>query len=478
MLNRVIRHEWRMLTSDSALAVLAAVIAVSLAYGFLNGVRWRTVQATAFADAQQEERARVETSESTIRTALQQKKTLPSFSDPGNPDTAGRNFAARYAAMPPVSLAPLAVGQSDLLPSSYKVTTESKDTLLGASETENPTRLLTGRFDVAFVIIYLYPLFILTLTYNLLSQEREQGTLALVLSQPMSIGRLIAVKVGLRFLLFVVFIVALTVAASLVLGVAGGDAATWMRFGLWAAVVAVYGLFWFVTAIVVAAFGFSSAMNALVLSALWLTLTVLLPSASNVLAMSLYPVPSRVEMIQAIREASDGATAEGASLLGKYYQDHPEFASDTSEQAVTDFNMVKLAVDERIDEQVRPVSQRFDAQLAQQQRLIDRVRFLSPALLAQEALNDISGTGVARHRHFLAQVTAFHTEWRQYFARLIAQKERLADYANVPVFRFSDEPLGAVVARTGVNLASLLLVCLLLAVVAVVRLRRYPIVGE
>lgn len=93
--------------------------------------------------------------------------------------------------LPPGLLAPLAIGQSDLLPYYFKVSTDSRETIMASNEIENPNRLLAGRFDLALVLIFLYPLLILALTYNMLSVEQEQGTLALVLSQPVSLATLV-----------------------------------------------------------------------------------------------------------------------------------------------------------------------------------------------------------------------------------------------------------------------------------------------
>jgi hypothetical protein len=44
------------------------------------------------------------------------------------------------------------------------VTTDAKEDVTAGTELENPHRLLTGRFDVAFVLICLYPLLILAFT--------------------------------------------------------------------------------------------------------------------------------------------------------------------------------------------------------------------------------------------------------------------------------------------------------------------------
>lgn len=472
------RHEWRMLRADATLAVLVTVLALAVGYALINGVRWRDQQRAVLEAALDEEGARYKDAAATMRTAREQKKTLPAFSDPANPDTAGRTTAPRYALLPPAPLSELAVGQSDLLSSYYKVTTESPETILGTADTENPTRLLTGRFDLAFVIVYLYPLFIIALGYNLLSLEKEQGTLALVLSQPVTLPRLVGAKVGARVVLLVGLVVGLSLAALIVLRVPLRDGGVLVRLGLWCAVVLGYGLFWFALSLLVVATGRSSAMNAMTLAGAWLVLTVLLPGAANLVATTVYPVPSRVEMIQAVREATDDANAEGAALLGRYYQDHPEFAAETSDQAVTDFNAVKLAVNERIEAQVRPVMQTYEVQLERQQRIIDRLRFIAPSVLAQESLNDIAGSGASRHRHFVRQVLAFHQQWRDYFFPLTIRKAALTDYAAVPQFTFREESLSAMMARTAVNLAGLAGLAAVLLGFGLVRLREYPIAGD
>ena len=45
---------------------------------------------------------------------------------------------------------------------------------------------MVGRFDLAFVTVYLLPLLVLALSYNVLSEEREQGTLARTLAPTLS----------------------------------------------------------------------------------------------------------------------------------------------------------------------------------------------------------------------------------------------------------------------------------------------------
>jgi ABC-2 type transport system permease protein len=255
------------------------------------------------------------------------------------------------------------------------------------------------------------------------------------------------------------------------------SAATVPRLLLWMAAVALYGLFWFCVAAAVAAAGKGSATNAMLLAAIWLVLVMLVPSALNMAATTTYPVPSRVEMIQAMRVASDEANAEGSRLLAKYYEDHPELASGDTQQEMNDFNLVRVAVSGEVERRVRPVLDRYSEQLAGQQRLVEAARFLSPAILMQDALNDVAGSGAARHRAFLAQVEAYHARWRNYFVQLVFQRTQLEDYSGIPRFVFVEEDLALVARRVAVSLAGLLVPAILIAAFALHRLARYPVVG-
>jgi ABC-2 type transport system permease protein len=476
MTSAIVRHEWRGLRADATLWLLVAVFGISIGYGVFNGARWVRFQTQALADAQREEHERHAAREAEIARITSRGEQISPFADPRNPDAAGRRMATRYAGMPPGLLAVLSIGQSDLLPAYFKMTLEAKETVLAATELENPDRLLTGRFDLAFVVIYLYPLLILALSYNLLSAEREQGTLALALSQPLSLRTLVLAKVGLRALVFLVIVVGFALVTSIVAGLQLTSLSTLGLFAAWTVVVGAYGAFWFAVALAVTALGRNSSTNAMLLAGIWLLLTVLAPSAFNLVTTTIYPVPSRVDMVQAFRAASEEANAESAKVLGRYYQDHPELAG-TPEQAMKDFYTLRVIVNHDVERRVQPVVERYDRQAAAQQKAIDRLRFLSPAILAQDALNDLAGTGTARHQHFRSQAEAYHAAWRAFFVPKIVQKARLDSYRDVPRFNYDEEPYAAAIGRAAVSVLGLLLPALVIGWLGLRGLRRYPVAG-
>jgi ABC-2 type transport system permease protein len=476
MLGTLLRHEWRSLSADASIWLVVTVFAAAIGYGMFNGARWAAFQQHAIDQAQTEEAERHQKHQADILRINRENAKVSAFADPRNPDAVGRTLGARYAVLPSTPLAPLAVGQSDLLPYYFKMTTDAKETALAATEIENPHRLLAGRFDLAFVIIYLFPLLILALTYNLLSAEKEQGTLVLALSQPVSLRTLVVGKILLRFAVFLTAVIGLALVAALVVGV-DVRASGVLRLGLWIAAVTLYGFFWFAAAVAVAALGKPSATNAMVLAGVWLVLVVLIPSVLSMTATTLYPVPSRVQMIQAMRVASDEANAEGSTLLARYYEDHPELATGDAQQAMNDFNMVRVAVGAEVERRVRPVLDRYTEQLSAQQQIVGRARFLSPAVLMQDVLNDIAGTGTARHREFMQQVESFHARWREHFVRLVFQRARLNDFSDIPRFVFAEETSATVAGRVAVSMLGLLAPAVILIVSGLQYLRRYPVVG-
>jgi ABC-2 type transport system permease protein len=383
----------------------------------------------------------------------------------------------QYAALPFTPTAALSVGQSDLLPATAGVSVLSlQRTEADKTGFENPLSFLAGRFDLSFAVVYLFPLIILALSYNLLSGEREQGTLQLLLSQPVSLRSIALGKAALRALLIFGLVAPVTLIGLILSGADRRDGGFLTRLSLWVVAVVIYGAFWFALAILVNSFGRNSATNAMALAGLWLVLALLLPALLNVAVTTIYPVPSRVEMVQATRRATAEATAKGSQLLARYVEDHPELTAGRQADP-NDFYTRSIAVQDETERLIQPVIDHFDRQALGQQSLLDRFRFLSPAIVAQSALNDVAGTGAARYRHFISLVDEFHQSWRAHFTPRIVQKALLTadDYDRFPAFRFREEPASAIARRALVGLIGLLVPALLTGWLGLRALRRYSV---
>jgi ABC-2 type transport system permease protein len=477
MLPAIMKHEWRNLSADRTLWAIAGLLVLTMGYGFFNGLKWVGFQRDTLSAITREEGERLESVKAGIADANAGRTRPTSFSDPRLAWAVGRTLGLRYAAMPPGPLEAFAIGQSDLYPYYFKVSISSKQTFLSNDEIENPVHLMSGRFDLAFVILYLYPLIILALSYNLISAEKEAGTLSLTLSQPIGLGKLVLGKVALRF----GFVLAIAAGLSII-GVLGGGAdfaspGMFARLLLWFGVVALYGAFWFALAAMVNAFGASSAANAIALSGLWLGFVLVIPSMLNLVVKYAHPVPSRVELIQAMRDASSATSFKGSQLLSKYYEDHPDLAGAKAD--TSDFGAITLVTQEELDRQMEPVLARFDDQLDRQQTLVDRYRFLSPAILAQSSLLDIAGTSAHRYKHFLGLTDEYHRTWRTYFSERVFNNQPMTpdDVDRLPRFRFKEESFGDVAVRAAPGLWGLAIATALAGILTLFALRRFRIAG-
>ncbi|WZO99306.1 DUF3526 domain-containing protein [Isosphaeraceae bacterium EP7] len=468
-LRSMIGHEARQMVVDRTLAAVVAVLATVVGYGVYNGASWASFQRAVLREVSREEAARLDSLRARLGSASD-SRGVPA-------DQIGMSLGTKEAVMPPGPLSSLVIGQSDLYPYHSRVTTSGRQSGTGDDEIENPTHLLSGRFDLGFVVVSLYPLVILALSYNMLSAEKEQGTLVLLLSQPVLLRTLLLAKVLARG----VAVLGLAVAVSLIgftLARGPTDADGLVRLSLWIAIVSAYGTFWFALAVAVNALGRGSATNALALAGIWLLVVGVIPALANVAVRASYPVPSRVELIQSLREASDRAQAEGPQLGAKFLDAHPELVQGHDE--ANEFAVQSLAVQDATEAGVAGVLSRFELQLVRQQALVDKFRFASPAIATLEALQDAAGTGAARYRHFLDQVEDFHGRWRDYFRPRILRREpiRTEDLGQLPSFSFREEPLAAVMARVGVGLLGLIVPTLIVGLLGRTAIRRFSVVGQ
>ncbi len=470
-LRTVLRNEWRLLLADRTLRVVLGGFALLFVYALANGMGWLAFQEETLDLARAGTIERSRNLEEELLHIEGGGEPYLWFRDPRNAHVMGGAPGAHTAALGPGPLTALAVGQTDLLPYYYDVSIYTNESsFLQNGEVENPLNLLVGRFDLAFVLVYLLPLLILALSFNVLSGEREQGTLALTLSQPVSVREVVAAKLTFR----AVLVVGLALGVSL-LGIlfSGGFAAPG-RVALWCAAVLAYALFWFALAAWINSFGRTSAWNATVLVGAWLLLVAVLPAAGSIAAGLLHPLPSRVEMITAQRDASNEAVNQRSELLARYIEDHPEMAGGV---VAEEDNRAALtwAATEAVNERLREVTSEHEERLVSQQALVRRYRFLSPALLAQETFLEAAGTGDARFAHFQSQVRAFAEEWRAFFVpAILAGTQMTVDaLAEAPSFRFVDEEARTVAARIATPLAALFGMLALVGAAGALRLRRW-----
>ncbi|MDQ8034323.1 MAG: ABC transporter permease subunit [Bordetella sp.] len=475
----VLGHEARLLARERALWLCGLLFLLLVGYAVFNGLlqtsqRDQAQAALAHADAQSRAAQLAQ-----LGRIMDGSETPTPFGNPASPANIGGGLGAHYAIMPSVALAPVALGQTDLFPSQFKVSYDSKVDFIHNNDIENPWHLLSGHFDLAFVVVYLLPLLIFALGYNLLSGEREDGTLRLLMSQPLALLTLISGKIALRAAVLLGAAVLLPVAALLLARPQALQAAGFTLW--WALLVGAYALFWFAAVVAVNALGKSSAANAMILMVSWVLLVLVVPVLLNLVAAYVSPSPSRAELATRTRVATAMAMRDHAALLSTDYghMDKPDaLIPRDGYLEITGRPLGHARVERQVDAVMQPELDRFEAQMKRQQALIARYSVLSPAAVAFEGITALAGTGQRRHAYFMQQIDTYHLAWKEFFLPRIEASRALSpqDFAAIPVFHWQEEAPSAVRAQAGIALLQLLIPSVLLFGLAAWRLRRYRVV--
>ncbi|MBU4151915.1 MAG: DUF3526 domain-containing protein [Proteobacteria bacterium] len=445
-----IRCEWRNLRHDPALWLVLAMILCTVTYALHNGKVLEKRQTLSVAAASVDEQKRLTDLRANLADIEAGKVPPPDrpYRDPRNAIFVGNGRGATNLSLPPHPLAITAVGQSDLYPPTVLVSTGSKDTFLFSNEIDNPVHLLAGSFDLAFVLVFVYPLWILALTYNLVSGEREQGTLALTAScsvhlRTVMIGKLL-VRAGLPILFTLV-----SVFSGLIFFIGSNLAGTVQSLVIMALAIILYGAFWAaLSGAVNGLLSRDSAYNALLLVAAWIGLLLIVPTLVNAWAETRYPSPSRAELVFAVRAAKVDADRErDAALVGTPEEHSRGGVTHTHEDklergSLRERTLRSLASVQAATARADEIIATHDTKLQQQHTLAERLAFASPAMLMYDALAEIAGTGRSRYQDFSDQVDHFHQQWCDFFV-CRAKAERMLtvdDYDRFPRFHYLENP--------------------------------------
>lgn len=383
---------------------------------------------------------------------------------PNSPNGGDAAYYTFYTtADPPSDAAFLAIGMRDVAPYVLRVRALGLQAQLYDGETFNPELALAGRFDFAFVLIYLAPLFLIALLHDVVSGERQAGRLRMLLALPHGARawrRRVLLRCALVFACLALPACIGMLAASTGLAVGGIVLAT----------SAAYIAFWTGISLLVATRGWRSVAKATALMGAWAVLTLVLPALANVVLTRTVPVHQGVDLMMAQRQAVHGAwEIPREDTMRRFFAGHPEWR-DTAPLPSGFHWKWYFAFHQLGDESVAAQARDYRAGLAARQDWSERLGWLLPGVGAQAILHRLAGTDLPAQLAYQDRIAAFHRRIREfYYPYLFGDRPfRAADYARRPVFdaRAGDAayPAGAISALCA--LAMLALAC------GVARLRR------
>ncbi|MCH8556668.1 MAG: ABC transporter permease subunit [Balneolia bacterium] len=431
MTHHIFSFEWRHLKSSGLFRITLLLLPLLIGYSlYLGNERVKQQEDTIISLRAAEASFYEEKRQELVAIEQGEKEVKRWFQDPANPLVLSRfQGAGKHVFLKPKPLAALSGGQLDILPNYGRVTLTTTEPLRD-NALENPFMQMVGIFDFAFVLVWLIPLFVIVLGYNMLSAERELGTWALLRSQPVSINRILAYKMLFRLLILCGLVILSLLLWSLLFGISLLHADGLALIG----VILLYIGFWFALCALFNLFMTSSAVNAVGLAGFWVLFLLLIPSLISMLATSLHPVPSRALWITEQRSIEQAVDQENDALFDEWITDHPEeFVNENA----PDFYEVwfrLLLVNEAVENRLAEAEQKFKEPGERQTELVSRLRPLSPPMWVQSWLERRAGTDAQRLRTLDHEMKAFQQEWYDFFVPRFRRLEFLTsdEYDLIP----------------------------------------------
>jgi ABC-2 type transport system permease protein len=422
-------HELRLLLRSRLAVAALALLALLSALAVLSGLR------------------EVERQRQTIErlTALQQQELAAQarkYVDGGDPGSAAYyTFHGTWDDPSPTAF--LALGLRDAAPYVLRVRALALQAQLHEGETFNPELALAGRFDFAFVLVYLAPLFVIALLYDLVSGERRSGRLGTLLAMPGAGRRLWLRRAGLRTMLVFGCLVLPVLAGALASGTPAAAIGTVLL------ATAAYLAVWSGLALVVAMRSASSAANAMALMGCWAVLTLILPTLANAVLARAVPVHQGVALMLAQRQTVHGAwDLPPEATMEKFFRTHPQWR-DTAPLPAGFHWKWYYAFQQLGDESVAPQVAAYRDSLLARQHCTARIGWLLPGVAVQAALHRQADTDLQAQLAYQQRITEFHDRLRSFYYPYLFNDVRFGaqDFAAQPRFDPTHDPAQAPIGQ-------------------------------
>jgi len=335
----------------------------------------------------------------------------------------------------PNAFSVLAVGQRDVLPFYKQISTEKSFTQAYDADISNPEILVIGNFDLSFVIINLLPLLMIALSYNVLSQEKEQGTFSLLALQSSNPQRVIFYKLLFRILLLSAFTYALNFiaicVASNIIPVNLSDTLSWLL------IVTCYLFFWFAVCYLLISFQKSSTITAFYMAGCWLLFIIVIPSLLNFYINISHPIGIRADMASEQRKIEEDVwSIKPKILIENFYRYHPEYKTgnlgDTLQYSPRRF----VAYYDELERRLSPIAKDYSDKIKVRNSLMNRLSDFVLTLKAQKMLNQTGESDLQSFINYDQSTLLFHEKWQAFIYRFIFNDLALQpeDYRSFPKY--------------------------------------------
>ncbi|QTD38360.1 DUF3526 domain-containing protein [Polaribacter batillariae] len=342
------------------------------------------------------------------KTIEQQKKHIKTQRKYNKDDIGLLSYYLKFSFLKPLEpLAAISMGQSDLNTDIQNVSIVALEGQKHNTDLVNPMRQQVGNLDISFLIIFLFPLVIIALNFNLLSEEEEKGTWKMIKIQSKSSFKFLITKLSIRLLFISMTLGILFLIASFILEIPFTE--SFLDIILMSYL---YIIFWFALCFFVILLRKSSNTNAIILLASWLTLVVFLPIFINNYINKTYPIEEAFSMVIKQRDAYHKKwDTDKKETLNRFYEHYPHLKKYGYKTEGFSW-LWYYAMQQLGDDDSKEEREALYNKIKKREALSKKMAQFFPPLQLQLSMNEIAKTSLTNHINFLDATVKFHEDIR------------------------------------------------------------------
>jgi ABC-2 type transport system permease protein len=300
------------------------------------------------------------------------------------------------------------------------------------TEFKNPEQLLAGNLDASFFIVFLFPLLLLALTYNLQSADKELGIDSLLYTQAASVDVLFRQRLLFRWLIALLPMFFLTFLSFWLLYSLPGF--SYLSFLQWWGVAFLYALFWLVVVALVHRLKLNSLINAISLAGVWVLLLIAIPGLLNTWFNFQNSATNKTEIAE-FRDYSAKIWDQSSENKRKYFfANYPQLLKGS---AKVDSNLIDvfssaLQILDKEKELHNVIANNASAQMNAEEKSF----WINPAGGVMRSFAIIGNTGLEQQIQFEKSVMKYREEKLHYFFENILLQANFTkkDFEKIPKY--------------------------------------------
>lgn len=356
-------------------------------------------------------------------------------------DPQSANPAAVYVEilLPPPALPQLSAGYMAIAPSMHLIRVLAARPLSNIDPIEHPARRRFGRVDLSFAFLLALPIAILPVCFLIYRMSLAGGAVAKLKEGRVSLFDFCVESIFLPLGFFLGFLLLATLGALYINGLRVATNEVLARLSMWALIVGLYLLVWFLVFVWCLLRQPTFAGAALSYSVACVLILIGVPLTLHTLESTLVPPHARLAVVLKRRQLTVDLRNPDHASVDRFLQskDAPSF-DWTQPLAPSDLTtLTGLLVEDRL----APEIVTFETSVQTLDQLAQAAAWLSPLELTQSAIDDLAGTGLSRYSRFRSASVAYFDQWQRYMLPFLA-KRRTLDFDALraaPKFQFQEE---------------------------------------